>query len=50
MLLEGLAKRDHALATYNLGVMAENRGENNLAMRRYEEARAVEKNASPASE
>ncbi|MCQ2395166.1 MAG: hypothetical protein MJ249_12860 [Kiritimatiellae bacterium] len=46
VLLEGLAKRDHAMATYNLGVMAENRGEKNLAARRYAEAKVLEKNVN----
>ena len=43
VLLEGLAKRDHAMAVYNLGVMAENRGEKSIAARRYEEARMLGK-------
>lgn len=46
VLLEALAKRDHATATYNLGVMAENRGEKNLAARRYAEAKVLEKNVN----
>ena len=50
VLLEGLAKRDRAMATYNLGVMAENRGEKNIAARRYAEAKVMEKNASSGSE
>ena len=50
VLLEGLARRDHALATYNLGVMAENRGEKILAARRYAEAKVLEKNAGSDSE
>ena len=50
VLLEGLARRDHATATYNLGVMAENRGEKILAARRYAEAKVLEKNAGSDSE
>ena len=50
VLLEGLARRDHALATYNLGVMAENRGEKILAARRYAEAKVLEKNTGSDSE
>ena len=45
VLLEALARAGNATATYNLGVMAENRGEKNLAARRYAEARALEKDA-----
>ena len=42
VLLEALANRGNATAVYNLGVMAENRGEKNLAARRYAEAKVAE--------
>lgn len=48
--LETAAKLGNATAVYNLGVMAENRGEKNLAARRYAEAKVMEKNASSDSE
>ena len=40
----------NATALYNLGVMAENRGEKNIAARRYAEAKVMEKNATSDSE
>lgn len=50
VLLESLAKAGNATAVYNLGVMAENRGEKNLAARRYDEAKVLEKNVNSRSE
>ena len=50
VLLEALAKAGNATATYSLGVMAENRGEEILAARRYAEAKVLEKNAGSDSE
>lgn len=41
VLLEGVAREGNATAAYNLGVMAENRGEKVEAARRYDEARAL---------
>ena len=51
VLLEALAKAGNATAVYNLGVLAENRGEKSIAARRYEEARALrEKNTGSDTE
>lgn len=41
VMLEKSAKLGNATAVYNLGVMAENRGEKSMAARRYEEARVM---------
>ena len=41
--LEYPAREGNATAAYNLGVMAENRGEKSAAARRYAEAKALQK-------